>query len=365
MTLLAAGNGTTFWYVTRGSGVVALLLLTASVLVGILSALRVRNDRWPRFAVAGVHRNLTLLSIAFVALHVLTTILDGYAPIGLKDAVLPFVSSYRPLWLGFGAVAFDLLLALVITSLLRRRIGPRVWRLVHWLAYASWPVALVHAFGTGSDARTGWLSLLGFATLLAVVVAALARVALGGGNPLPRAVGALAAVAAPLVIFLWYQGGPAQHGWAARAGTPSTLLKSTRGAGTAQPTILTSAASPPRSFTSPVSGSVNETGNGDGSVTVSIVLRLHGGPGGATRVDLRGVPFEGGVSMNASGVSFVPATTRAVYTGSVVGLQGSRVAAVVGDGSGDRLQLDFTLSIDLGHHSVSGLLSASQPGANG
>lgn len=364
MTLLAAGNGTTFWYVTRGSGVVALLLLTASVLIGILSALRVRNDRWPRFAVAGLHRNLTLLSIAFVAVHVLTTILDGYAPISLKDAVIPFTPAYRPLWLGFGAIAFDLLLALVITSLMRRRIGPRVWRLVHWLAYASWPVALVHAFGTGSDARTGWLPLVGFAALLSVVVAALARVALGGGQPLPRLGGALAAVAAPLVIFLWYQGGPAQHGWASRAGTPTSLLKSKHG-GVAQPTILTSAASPPRSFTSPLSGSVHESGNGDGSVTVSIVVRLHGGPGGAARVDLQGVPFEGGVSMNASGVSFVPQTTRAVYTGSVVGLEGSHVTAVVSDGSGDQLQLDFNLSIDLQGHSVTGQLSASTPGANG
>ena len=138
---LAAGNGTTFWYLTRGSGVVALILLTAAVAIGIVNALRWRTDHWPRFALTDAHRNLTLLSIAFVAIHVVTTVADGYAPIGLLDAVVPFRSPYRPLWLGLGAVSFDLLLALVVTSLMRGSIPARVWRGLHWLAYAAWMVA--------------------------------------------------------------------------------------------------------------------------------------------------------------------------------------------------------------------------------
>ena len=114
MTLASA---TTLWYVTRGSGVVALLLLTVSVLLGIGVTLRWRGERWPRFAVANVHKNLTLLSIVFVLVHVVTTVADGYAPISLTAAVWPFGSPYRPVWLGLGTVAFDLLLALVATSL--------------------------------------------------------------------------------------------------------------------------------------------------------------------------------------------------------------------------------------------------------
>src|SRR5205814_7533449 len=141
--------------VTRGSGVVALLLLTAGLILGIVGTLRWRSDRWPRFAVVAIHRNLTLFAIVFVVVHVVSTVVDGFAPIGLKDAVIPFVSRYRPLWLGFGALAFDLLLALVVTSLLRSRIGYRTWKLVHWLAYAAWPIALVHGLGSGSDARFG------------------------------------------------------------------------------------------------------------------------------------------------------------------------------------------------------------------
>ena len=107
---LAAGNGTALWYITRASGVVSLVLLTAGLVLGVLGTVRWKNDRWPRFAVVSIHRNVTLFAIAFVAIHVLTAIADGYAPVGFKDAVIPFVSRYRPLWLGFGAGAFDLLL---------------------------------------------------------------------------------------------------------------------------------------------------------------------------------------------------------------------------------------------------------------
>ena len=110
----------------------------------------------PRFVTLGIHRSVSLLAVAFVAVHVLTTVADGYVPIGLASAVIPFSSSYRPFWIGLGAIAFDLLLALVITSVLRRRFGYRTWRLVHWSAYACWPIAFVHALGTGTDTGTNW-----------------------------------------------------------------------------------------------------------------------------------------------------------------------------------------------------------------
>src|SRR5690349_2284819 len=181
-----------------------------AVAVGVLVSLRATTIRWPRFAVNSLHRNVTLLAIAFVGLHVVTTVADGYAPIGLKDAIVPFASPYRPIWLGLGAVAFDLLLALVVTSYLRHRIGVRIWRGVHWLAYAAWPVALVHAFGTGSDVRTTWLTALGFGSLAVVAATVLLRIAAGGGDPSARIAGALAAIAVPVVVFLWWHGGPAQ-----------------------------------------------------------------------------------------------------------------------------------------------------------
>src|ERR1700761_6219679 len=148
--VLAAAGGKALWYLTRGTGLMALLLLTASVALGIVETNEWRSPAWPRFVPAGLHRNLSLLSVAFVAVHVATTVVDGFAPIGWLDAVVPFRSPYRPLWLGLGAVGTDLLLAVVATSLVRLRLGYRAWRAVHWAAYGCWPIALVHALGTGT-----------------------------------------------------------------------------------------------------------------------------------------------------------------------------------------------------------------------
>jgi methionine sulfoxide reductase heme-binding subunit len=89
--------------------------------------------------------------------HITTLLLDPIAQLRLVDVVLPFAGSYRPLWLGLGTLGLDLIAALVATSLLRQRIGARLWRAVHWLAYAAWPVALLHGIGTGTDAGTLWL----------------------------------------------------------------------------------------------------------------------------------------------------------------------------------------------------------------
>ena len=100
-----------------------------------------------------VHRNASLLAMVFLCVHIATALLDGFAPIRLIDVIVPFGSAYRPLWLGFGAVAFDLLIAVTITSLLRRRLGYRAWRATHWAAYACWPVALLHGLGTGATPR--------------------------------------------------------------------------------------------------------------------------------------------------------------------------------------------------------------------
>jgi hypothetical protein len=359
MILAVAGNAKTFWYLTRGLGVAALLLLTASVALGVLTTVRWRSTRWPRFATAALHRNLTLLAICFVAAHVVTTIVDGYTTIGLKDAVIPFLSSYRPIWLGLGAVAFDLLLALVVTSLLRARIGYRLWRYVHWLAYASWPVALVHALGTGSDARLGWMQLVGAGSIAVVALAALARFALRPDLPQPaRLTGALAAVVAPLLILGWYEWGPAQLGWAKRAGTPATLLAGKTGT-VASRAVLTSASLPTSPFSATVSGTVRETNAAGGLVDVVIRTRLRGGAGGSARIDLRGSALQGGVSMTASGVSYVPAGTQTVYLGQVTGLNGQSVLASVADHAGDRLQLSFVLSIDTASKAVTGTVDVT------
>ena len=177
------------WYLTRGSGAVTLVLLTATVVLGIANSARWATAGWPRFVTEGLHRNLSLLAVGFLALHVVTTVVDGYVPIRWLDAVVPFRSAYRPLWLGLGAVALDLLAAVLVTSLLRARLGHRAWRAVHWLAYGCWPVAFAHGLGTGSDPGRAWM--------LAVDVAAAGAVLAAGWWRLGVAPGRATAAVAP------------------------------------------------------------------------------------------------------------------------------------------------------------------------
>jgi methionine sulfoxide reductase heme-binding subunit len=175
---------TYLWYATRGAGAVSLLLLSVVVVLGVLSVARFESAGWPRFVTTGFHRNLSLLAVVFLVLHIVTAVVDPYTSLGWPTAVIPFSSSYRTLWLGLGTVAFDLLLAVTLTSLFRGLIGRRAWRLVHWLAYACWPIAVVHGFGTGTDAWSTWLLALNAACIFAVGWAVAARLTLGAKDPL-------------------------------------------------------------------------------------------------------------------------------------------------------------------------------------
>jgi predicted ferric reductase len=164
---------TALWYASRATGVVTMLLLTAVVLLGILVNRQGRLPGLPGFAVTGLHRNVSLLAVVFLAIHVLTAIADPYVTIGLAAAVLPFASAYKPLWLGLGAISLDLIAALILTSLARARMSRRAWRGIHWLAYAAWPLAVVHSLGSSSDARSG----LVLGVLAGCVLATLAALA--------------------------------------------------------------------------------------------------------------------------------------------------------------------------------------------
>jgi Ferric reductase like transmembrane component len=354
---LAAGNGTALWYLTRASGVVSLLLLTAGLVLGILGTVRWRSERWPRFAVVSIHRNLTLFAIAFVAIHVLTTIADGYAPVGFKDAVIPFVSNYRALWLGFGAVAFDLLLALVVTSLLRARIGYRAWRAVHWLAYASWPFALVHGLGSGSDSRFGWLVIITIVCTGAVGAAfALRLLRSPGPVPLRAGAGVVAALLAVLAV-VWYRGGPGRVGWAARAGTPSSILRRNSSSSTAQGAVDLSPTLP-KSFDGQLSGRFAQSSDNVGDVGVAFGAAVKGRVPAVLRLTLWGTAAGNGVAMSNSSVTFAPVGLGG-YSGKVVALQGSKVTADLTNASGAQLRLTIALNLDAAAKTFTGSVHAN------
>jgi sulfoxide reductase heme-binding subunit YedZ len=349
-----------YWYLARATGVVSLLLLTASVVLGVLGPLRVSvPGRWPRFAIDTVHRDVSLLVLVVLIVHIATSILDGFAPISVAAAVIPFDTAYRPLWLGLGALAFDLLLALTITSLLRRRLGYRGWRAVHWLAYASWPFAVLHGLGTGTDTKALWNLAVSVVCLAAVVVAVWARIreakpAYGGAREAAVAL----AVATPLGLAIFTLAGPLQRGWARAAGTPASLLGSghtlaVRATPVRRPSVGNA------SFSANLDGSVKQTPVPGGAV-VDLRLRLSGGAGGLLRVRLGGVPANGG-GLAMTGSQVVLETGGAVLEGEINSLQGAQFTAhVIGQGSS--LDLQANLQIDNANDTVSGSLEATPGG---
>jgi methionine sulfoxide reductase heme-binding subunit len=179
-------SSTALWYSSRATGVVSMVLLTAVVVLGIVVNRQGRLPGLPKFAGLGLHRYLSLLAVGFLVVHVLTAIADPFVSIRLTAAIIPFTSAYKPLWLGLGAVSLDLMAVIIVTSLLRRRIGRRPWRAVHWLAYVSWPVALGHGIGSSTDMRSGPLLALAAVCTLAVLAATLWRLA-GTLRAVPRA----------------------------------------------------------------------------------------------------------------------------------------------------------------------------------
>jgi methionine sulfoxide reductase heme-binding subunit len=217
----AADSPSWFWYATRGLGTATLIVLTGTIVLGITTATRWSGETTPGFVAADVHRNLSLLAICLLAAHIVTTVLDPFAHISVRDVIIPVGALYRPVWLGLGVAAMWVLVGVAATSLLRDRIGPRLWRLIHWAAYASWPLAVVHGLGTGSDAQAPWLIAVVASCVVAVMFALVLRLRQGRPATLPIRAGAAIVVALTLVVAGgWALSGPFQPGWAAKAGTP-------------------------------------------------------------------------------------------------------------------------------------------------
>lgn len=185
---------TALWYASRATGVVTLVLLTVVVILGMLVNRQGRLPGLPRFAVTGLHRNISLLSVAFLVIHVVSAIADPYVTIGLAAAVIPFTSAYKPLWLGLGALSLDLIAALILTSLVRGRMSRRAWRGIHWAAYAAWPLAIVHSIGSSTDMRSAVMLGVLAGCVLAVCAALTWRLA-HAARQIPRARRAAATLA--------------------------------------------------------------------------------------------------------------------------------------------------------------------------
>jgi methionine sulfoxide reductase heme-binding subunit len=256
------------WYTTRAAGMVLLILLTFSVVLGILT-----NGRWsaagiPRFVPNSLHRNVSLLAVVFLVLHILTATIDSFAHLGLKDALIPFASSYRPLWLGLGVLGAELFMALVITSLVRGLLGYGLWRLTHWLAYVSWPISVLHGLGTGTDTRSWWALLINIACVGAVLAAVTWRIAAIPGPSGARTTLATASALGALILLGWMLRGPLQPGWAVAAGTPANLLAQTTASPAAAASPGQAAYTLPAGLRDQLQGQLQQDANGGALVTL-------------------------------------------------------------------------------------------------
>lgn len=211
------------WFATRASGTVALGLLTVTVVLGVAGAGRYAPPPLGRFEVPALHRNLSLLSLAVLGVHIGTALADTFVPIGWSAVVVPFLSPYRTTWVGLGTLAFDLLLAVYVTSAVRLRIGQRRWKAVHLLAYAAWPIALFHAAGTGSDTRLGLQIALYSVCIAVVLAAAWWRLYNAGPRQLAARAGATAVSVATVAGFYGFLvAGPLAPHWSHRAAHAET-----------------------------------------------------------------------------------------------------------------------------------------------
>jgi sulfoxide reductase heme-binding subunit YedZ len=251
------------WYTARAAGMLAYVLLTGGVLLGVLLAGRVRLPRWPAFAVTDVHRFVGLLVAVFVGLHVLAIALDTYVHFSLVQILVPGASSYRPLWVALGIVSAELLVAVAVSNLLRRRLGHHRWKRVHYLTFVVWAGAAVHGIGAGTDSNTAWLRLLYVVSIAGVLGAVVWRV---GRVRLPVATAGAAAV----VVF----------GFALVLG----LGKLPAGLGSTK-AAQAAVASPPGRVEDSFRGSVEQQ-QGQGGALVSVVGQAGGQRRLAVRLDL-------------------------------------------------------------------------------
>lgn len=170
-------DGPFLWYLNRGTGIVLLVVLTTSTVLGVLALGQRSGRRVPRFVTQALHRNLALLAVVALTVHVFSAVLDSFVDIRWWQAIIPVGATYQPRWLGLGALALDLTVVVVITSLVRSRLNHRTWHIVHLLSWAAWLLAVAHSIGIGTDLRggTGWAVAPTVACVAAVVAAAALR----------------------------------------------------------------------------------------------------------------------------------------------------------------------------------------------
>jgi predicted ferric reductase len=199
------------WEASRAAGIVSLLLFSLAVALGILTTQRLKSRWWPAFVSQDLHRNVSVLAMSFLGIHIVTILNDKFVRLGTP---IPFTSPFRPIWVGLGLVSTYLIAAIIITSLVRRWLPFATWRRLHWLTYPAWLLAVIHGAATGTDARTAWAAFLTAGCVALVAACLCIRIAGTAGLPMARRMtlgaGTLASTAA---LGGWWIAGPLHPGW--------------------------------------------------------------------------------------------------------------------------------------------------------
>ncbi len=353
------------WDTARAGGLISYLLLTASVSLGLILRNRWQSSRWPRLVTNELHGYVSLLALVFIVVHVLAVTVDPFTHFGLAAVLVPFASHYRPIWMGLGIVALYLLLAVWVSTRMRHRIGHRLWRQIHVLAFAVYGAATLHGLGTGSDTRTTWAVAL-YATSVGLVgtLLAIRLLAPAGRGVRSRPLAAFAAGVAVLAAAAWSLNGPLAPGWSVRAG--GTTARAAIAHPSSRPARGSLASRPPAvvqvPFTARYAGRLTvDPMNEQGRITVRIDGALSGPTKDHLEILIHGIALEdGGVAMEQSLVRM--GRTTPLYRGEITSLRGTRLVAALRS-THQRLRVDVTLRIRR-DGSVAGRVRGTVPSRN-
>lgn len=329
----SAGSPSLSWFVARGSGMLAYILLTAVVVLGIAVSRRWHNERWPRMLVEATHRWLTITFFIFIAVHTVTVLVDPFTHFGLKDVLVPFGSYYRTIWLGLGVIATELGLAIGLSVFLRPLIGYRAWHILHLLTYVLFPLSLLHGIGTGTDTQETWAT-----AIYALSVVLVFGVLIWRTMDLHawRRVALIGSVAGSAALVVWCLRGPYAPGWAVASGTPKTLLQ----ASAQQKGLPVAAATPsmptlPSQLLDTVSGQAFPTNGGSG-------ILLRGTGSGSAPLDLA-VQLAQSRRQITGQVQLRTGNHLPWCAGPITGVSGGSTILADCSGYGQQVQLSITL----------------------
>ncbi len=264
------------WDIARIGGFTAYGLMLASVVIGLVLSLRWKSVRYPRFVTNELHRFVTLLALVFTIVHGIAVAVDPFIKLSLPELVIPFASHYRPVWMAFGIVAGDLLLAIYLSERVRARIGYDWWRRFHTLAFVVYVFATIHGLGTGSDARTPWAIAIYVGG--AILVGSLLAWRLWPTGAVGRLRPALlvGAAVSVLAIGAWAGTGPLAPGWAAAAGGAATPAPAAVAVARPAPTATPERIELP--FQATLKGTANQTDANGGTLVID--AKMSGGVAG-------------------------------------------------------------------------------------